>query len=1167
MIYEILSKEIESYIEHNEEKFKNINCIVPDFKTLSPTELVIYVQQLTEDIGKLGLIDINACSPNIMSQIRNNFYPKIKDYENSIDEINKEKDNKIQEVYDVKGINIRNMELKLQKAKNKKMNSLQSIIKSHEKLLTLKPELERIMQIHSIPFIEEEMDISNLDLEAIEELEASMSDAIDEALSFKNINSKILELLYLPIVKDLDVQWKAIHFSILIIWGILLKPYFMGIVGFVYIISFLSKLKGVHERKELIQKAQAYLNPIDLDRFITTDDDVLKCEAELEEAKVQDLSKEIKEIEDLYAKKLIENEALNPELEIMEFQAQFNLDIENITSKLKGAQSKLKLELTNLKMRYADEISKVRAYISKLKKSTTYLGDYIAESTVFSNKYKTGGIYLEGSLLFESITELPTTNIQFCYSNEQEYAKQIEYLKLMLCNAICNVKEKQLKIILYDFENIGREFAEFYREDTKDLFEIRNDRFNELLEGLINKGKKRLEELRGKNINEYNSEAEKVNKVSKQYTLLVILSTDDKLSENKAFLAFMKYSASLGYLIWNIAEQLPNTDDILLVERPGKFEGYEPIKEPAVPYTYSMDLCTRTLNSYAEAVETRSLPILDYKTEFLEKIVPEDKIWSYSTIGGVELNFGYVDGDPSRPDVEMLSDQPPHALMVGASGAGKSVAINQMIMTLCHKYSPNELELIMIDFKNIEFAVYAKEYTLPHARIISGTKDGEYAISIFEYLIQVMEDRTKLFNEAGVKNLKEYNNICDPSKRLPRLLLICDEFQVMFTEVDQKSVMKITTLIKSAAKLARFAGLHMWFTSQSMKDTLSKDVLDQFGLRVALRCSSDVSQQLIGSSISSQLPKLGFLYTNDTGGEVPDASTLYKIPYLNTEDLNNYLKELKERCAKEGCIDHNAKFYDEGELHQGTEIEECYNRIPKLENEKGFLLLGERTSFSLNKVPTHIKFMKDDEEHAFVIAFEKSDTYNLANTFIENCRVRNVKCMVHSADGDAIKAMGLNSKVDEEFKPLLNHRLDVEILLETLEDLIDQLEVDPELIEERYFIAMYWEKLQGIGRNSSFKLETRLTQILQRACLVDLHIIFICKGLGDLNSISKLCSHKIVGFCGENISLRLLENSRAAKLPPENFAIYKYGQEENKFKVYQFPTIVEIGKREVYIEE
>ncbi|MCL2576421.1 MAG: FtsK/SpoIIIE domain-containing protein, partial [Defluviitaleaceae bacterium] len=84
-----------------------------------------------------------------------------------------------------------------------------------------------------------------------------------------------------------------------------------------------------------------------------------------------------------------------------------------------------------------------------------------------------------------------------------------------------------------------------------------------------------------------------------------------------------------------------------------------------------------------------------------------------------------------------------YLLMAGQSGSGKSATINQVIANLLHMYSPSQLTLIMIDFKNVEFNMYTGDLLIPHAKIIAGTTDGEYALSIFDYLMAEMNSRKK----------------------------------------------------------------------------------------------------------------------------------------------------------------------------------------------------------------------------------------------------------------------------------------------------------------------------------------------------------------------------------------------------------------------------------------
>jgi DNA segregation ATPase FtsK/SpoIIIE-like protein len=509
--------------------------------------------------------------------------------------------------------------------------------------------------------------------------------------------------------------------------------------------------------------------------------------------------------------------------------------------------------------------------------------------------------------------------------------------------------------------------------------------------------------------------------------------------------------------------------------------------------------------------------------------------------------------------------------MVGGTGAGKSATIDTLLASLLTKYSPNELQLYMIDFKNVEFSKLSKDgiSIIPHAKVLSGTKDGEYALSIFDSLIQEMEERNRIFTANGVVNIMEYREKF-PNVIMPRIILLIDEFQVMFTEVDPSIVDKIKSRIRSLSKLARFCGVHMLFTSQSMTGTLDRDILDQFSLRCALRCSSETSTSILGNSAAGKIKtKQGYIYTNESGGEDPKANVFWRIPLLQKKDLFDTLEELNNMCLEHDITPNKALFYDEKELHGSEDLVKWYDSYPNEFGPDRVMLLGEKTFYTKSKAPVNFRLTRDDGEHIAAVAFEREDILDVCMTFIDNFnQKKDVMWMAHSADKDTHSILELDQKLNEVM-------LDISYPKQDLHDVIDML---LNLVEERkkleenttiYFLAIQWEKAKYIGREDDWKLTENFKTLLQEAPLVGIHFIFVFKEISPtIKFILNLCNHHIAAKCKENSSYAMLDTARAVKLPERDSgvcAIYQYGTSSFKFKIYQHKYTREIESRTIEI--
>ena len=120
-----------------------------------------------------------------------------------------------------------------------------------------------------------------------------------------------------------------------------------------------------------------------------------------------------------------------------------------------------------------------------------------------------------------------------------------------------------------------------------------------------------------------------------------------------------------------------------------------------------------------------------------------------------------------------------------------------LIHTLCEKYPPEELDLYLLDYKeSTEFNVYATP-PLPHARLVATESDPEYGVTVLRHLIGELERRARLFKSVNARDFAEYRK--STGEQLPRVLLVSDEFQVLFSEgrqVAEASEQLISQLLK-----------------------------------------------------------------------------------------------------------------------------------------------------------------------------------------------------------------------------------------------------------------------------------------------------------------------------------------------------------------------------------
>jgi DNA segregation ATPase FtsK/SpoIIIE, S-DNA-T family len=240
-----------------------------------------------------------------------------------------------------------------------------------------------------------------------------------------------------------------------------------------------------------------------------------------------------------------------------------------------------------------------------------------------------------------------------------------------------------------------------------------------------------------------------------------------------------------------------------------------------------------------------------------------------------------------------------HALVAGKTGSGKSTLLHAMITNLAMWYSPDEIELYLIDFKKgVEFKTYAMHH-LPHARAIAVESDREFGLSVLQRIDVEMGRRAELFRPFKAQNLQMYREAS--GKKMPRTLLIIDEFQEFFTE-DDKLAQDAGLLLDRVVRQGRAFGVHLLLGSQTIGGSsgLSRSTIGQIGVRIALQTSEADSQMILGdgNSAARLLSRPGEAIYNDAGGLV-EGNSPFQVAWLPDEKRDKCLDAVNAKAAQE----------------------------------------------------------------------------------------------------------------------------------------------------------------------------------------------------------------------------------------------------------------------------
>lgn len=239
----------------------------------------------------------------------------------------------------------------------------------------------------------------------------------------------------------------------------------------------------------------------------------------------------------------------------------------------------------------------------------------------------------------------------------------------------------------------------------------------------------------------------------------------------------------------------------------------------------------------------------------------------------------------------------PHYLIAGATGSGKSVCLHVMIVSLLMRYSPEELKIVLIDPKSVEFRKYDH---IPHLLVDEIITDAKRAITLLQWAYDETNRRNEMFTEyASVSNIDDYNSqvASDTVPKLPRIVFFIDELADLMETCKKDLEEKIR---KIAAK-SRSAGIHLVLATQRPSvDVITGTIKANLPSRIALRVMNFAdSSTILGEGGAEKLLGNGdMLYKDSSMGNYER----YQGAYISGREITNVVNYIKE---------HNKAYFDD----------------------------------------------------------------------------------------------------------------------------------------------------------------------------------------------------------------------------------------------------------------
>lgn len=340
------------------------------------------------------------------------------------------------------------------------------------------------------------------------------------------------------------------------------------------------------------------------------------------------------------------------------------------------------------------------------------------------------------------------------------------------------------------------------------------------------------------------------------------------------------------------------------------------------------------ISTLKNGIKTAERIVIPFRT-----IVPDQKCWFQgNSSSGLLIPIG-MHGANNIQNLSFGVGGSHHALIAGQTGSGKSSLLHTIIMSALIKYPADQLQIFLVDFKRgVEFKIYAN-YSLENFKVIAIESEREFGCSVLEYLDKEQSRRADKFKRINVDNVEKYRE--RTHETLPRILLIIDEFHVLFSK-DTSDIYskKSAAYLEQIIRQGRAFGIHIILASQTMSNFggINYAVWGQVGVRIALKCPRADAKFVLGSDndavdlLSGDNP--GQAVYNSDGGNVV-ANSVFRVAYLEQSEQDKYLKDISENEPRFN--------YPETRVMLSNVEDNIYNPLQKFAD-------GKDVSFTENKL-------------------------------------------------------------------------------------------------------------------------------------------------------------------------------------------------------------------------
>ena len=442
--------------------------------------------------------------------------------------------------------------------------------------------------------------------------------------------------------------------------------------------------------------------------------------------------------------------------------------------------------------------------------------------------------------------------------DDYDRADSVQFAQFAIANALAHTAPGQLEVLVFDdaLRGIAAPFQEVNSGGEKILRHINDlQELNETIKYLHEHVRSVLNVIQGRTESLLDFRQRLSPKV--EGFKLVVLSTiydllSDEVKDKLTVLLKAGPAAGVTFLIHSMKlkvneeilnlTQLCDVDELTVYDDDGAVRGQFDPQSADDLISVSRDVASAVANAQVEPVA-------------FSEVQPLDASWSQSSRDGISFAVGTYGMSTIEVTLGDELNQRHNALITGAVGQGKSNLISVVVHSLCQRYSPSEVEFYMLDFKEgVTLQAFAPDpHTgsfLPHARVLGLDADREYGVNVLRHLFAIYRQRMATFKAAGVQNIRQYR-LADPEAVMPRIVVVIDEFQMLFADQDTVATTASDLIIKGA-RLFRACGIHFILASQTIGSggmlggTTGQALFAQIPVRLALKNSLAESHATLG---------------------------------------------------------------------------------------------------------------------------------------------------------------------------------------------------------------------------------------------------------------------------------------------------------------------------------